>query len=730
MKKTKFVRLLALCLAAVSLIGIASAAAVGYDRNGDNKINVWDLQLMVNEGASEEELEKALNVVLGLGELNPNEDGVYEIYTVRGLNQMAENADKGYSFKLMSDIDLKGAEWTPVEGFMGTFDGNGHTISNMKITEGIPTKTGTTYNMGMFADTVNKDNDTDRTVVKNLNLADVTIVLDNATEEASYYVGAIVGTNRGDVNNCTVTCAIYDQRTNLSKTNYIGSQVGRNDDTDDKNCLGMITATNALDTLEYYDYEPIYVAGYSVESNTYKGPEKVNSQMAMFFAELDAESQARVVGIAGYARSGSIPTDLLIQDTTNSSKYDDPELLARRTKVAEVMYEMCTVEWTPSTTLTYIKHTATKETKTYSQGAVIRGVPYNHGSSGMDRFLNYMEKNADGRWTTVSTLPEVAVYYSTTAGIDNINAQYDKYINATEAVKETLLDTYPELKYMTGKFVNTSQAGFNMYIGADCSSQASWAWRAVSASDTATDGFAAPTNTGNMFISQKYITERGLQPVNNFVFPKNVAENSATRSAYVKEYTRAHTAHYMETLSCVTKGDLLMDYTDEGGHTLVAMSDAVTILNYQGAVDLDKSYIITAEQGGSGTGTRKGVTADGKNWTSSCCVDRKNSFNMLYKEGTTDAYPGIFFPITCAALHQVDTPAAIATCSMSGGVVTSNFHIVSTTVGGETVYTKIAQSGHRDACTNLTVKTAHPNVKTGDKVQVKLSNGDVYTFTY
>ena len=59
MKKTKFVRLLALCLAAVSLIGIVGA--LSYDKNGDNKTNVWDLQLMVNEGASEEELEKALN---------------------------------------------------------------------------------------------------------------------------------------------------------------------------------------------------------------------------------------------------------------------------------------------------------------------------------------------------------------------------------------------------------------------------------------------------------------------------------------------------------------------------------------------------------------------------------------------------------------------------------------------------------------------------------------------
>ena len=71
MKKTKFVRLLALCLAAVSLIGIVGA--LSYDRNGDNKVNVWDLQLMVNEGASEEELNAV--VLTGVYDVESGEFG-------------------------------------------------------------------------------------------------------------------------------------------------------------------------------------------------------------------------------------------------------------------------------------------------------------------------------------------------------------------------------------------------------------------------------------------------------------------------------------------------------------------------------------------------------------------------------------------------------------------------------------------------------------------------------
>lgn len=38
------------------------------------------------------------------------------------------------NYKLVADIDLGGAEWTPIENFEGTFDGNGKTISNFKIT--------------------------------------------------------------------------------------------------------------------------------------------------------------------------------------------------------------------------------------------------------------------------------------------------------------------------------------------------------------------------------------------------------------------------------------------------------------------------------------------------------------------------------------------------------------------------------------------------------------------
>lgn len=56
------------------------------------------------------------------------------ITTAAQLNAM--RYELGGSYQLMNDIDLAGTDyenWEPIQGFTGTFDGNGHVIKNMKI---------------------------------------------------------------------------------------------------------------------------------------------------------------------------------------------------------------------------------------------------------------------------------------------------------------------------------------------------------------------------------------------------------------------------------------------------------------------------------------------------------------------------------------------------------------------------------------------------------------------
>lgn len=727
MGKSKLLRMLALCLAAVCLFG--TAAALSYDLNSDGKSNVWDLQLAVNESKTDAEKTAALAEVLGgVDELRPNAEGVYEIHSALGLYNMAANAAKGYQFKLMADIDLQGADWKPVATFKGTFDGNGKTVSNFTVTK----LSGS--DLGFFGTVDHNGKDADgnnlQSVVKNLNLRDVIMTVPADAADV-VYAGLIAGSNRGKIENCTTLGTIIDSRTNLTKDCRYGTIVGRNNDSKP---AGTVTASNTMDALEYYDYEP--QSGTSTTTQ-YKAPAKVSSMMAMHFADLEEGSKTRIIGIAGYSvnsgiingETGKTGTEcgLVWQDITNSSYFDSQVLRDRRTAVAAAMYEMSTVEWTPHADLNYYEDFV-KGGYSKVGGQVYRGIPYNHGSSSIYRFLNYMEVNGDGRYQTTTEVPTEGYRFNNATVIAEINAALQEGKTVTASGNTIPADLTYEVK-------SSHQSGFPKYIGADCSSQALWAWRVVNA--TSGTGKITSTHTASMYMCEKYVTSYGIVPVNGFILElpgdlnsDGTADGHGDKSLYVNTYTRANKDFYMESLGCVTKGDFLMDYTDEGGHTLVAMSDAVVIRNYKGVMDLDKSYIVTAEQGGSG-GTRTGTTADGKTWKSTCCVDEVNSFNTLFDVNATTNYSKTFFPITCTALQVEDTPAAKVTVSMTSGVVKSNFHIVGTAVNDEQmVYTQIAQSGHRNALNSVTVANAHPTVAAGDTVKVLLANGETYEFTY
>ena len=69
------------------------------------------------------------------------DDKSYNISTLeqlRGVSELATNKKvtfKDKTINLANDIDLKNENWSPIAGFSGTFNGNGHTIRNLKIKE-------------------------------------------------------------------------------------------------------------------------------------------------------------------------------------------------------------------------------------------------------------------------------------------------------------------------------------------------------------------------------------------------------------------------------------------------------------------------------------------------------------------------------------------------------------------------------------------------------------------
>jgi len=85
------------------------------------------------------------NIVIGGEEIV---DGVYEngtrnyyVYTAEGLQNVfadviPQNREQSQTVNLMADIDLTGIIWQPIGNMHFTFNGNGHTISNVTCAEG------------------------------------------------------------------------------------------------------------------------------------------------------------------------------------------------------------------------------------------------------------------------------------------------------------------------------------------------------------------------------------------------------------------------------------------------------------------------------------------------------------------------------------------------------------------------------------------------------------------
>ena len=116
----------------------------------------------------------------------------YLIYTAEQFAFLADavnsgNSFSGYYFKLMSDLDLGGNEWTPIghtnNVFSGNFDGNNHVIYNLTINKSF-------YYVGLFGRTSGA-------TVTRLGLKNVSI--------STYYygnssgVGALIGMQDGGV---------------------------------------------------------------------------------------------------------------------------------------------------------------------------------------------------------------------------------------------------------------------------------------------------------------------------------------------------------------------------------------------------------------------------------------------------------------------------------------------------------------------------------------------------
>lgn len=113
-------------------------------------------------------------------------DNPYLISTPGDLLQV--NAAPSASYKLAANLDMStyNGDWAPLSDFAGTFDGDGHAITNLSLT----TANGRAALFGTTAD---------KAVIKNLNFSAPTLTLDADTYYAGIVAGEALGTTLSNV---------------------------------------------------------------------------------------------------------------------------------------------------------------------------------------------------------------------------------------------------------------------------------------------------------------------------------------------------------------------------------------------------------------------------------------------------------------------------------------------------------------------------------------------------
>ena len=142
---------------------------------------------------------------------------------LKGLASLVNTSNinfSGKTIKLGNNIDLANEEWTPISNFKGTFDGNYHTISNLKISEAMIKD-----NLGLFGTLTNakivnlKFNNVNISTTTANNIGTVAGISNNSTLErisvnnlsltGLYKIGGIVGiANGGTISECSTNGTI------------------------------------------------------------------------------------------------------------------------------------------------------------------------------------------------------------------------------------------------------------------------------------------------------------------------------------------------------------------------------------------------------------------------------------------------------------------------------------------------------------------------------------------
>ena len=676
----RWIKFVTFVLAIVTVIGMllhVSASGLSGDINADGKITAFDAQLLAEHRAgrrvvAEDRLAAAENmsvtdiidsILYDRSACRDSDgDGVYEIYSAKGLYRIASYPDRSYI--LMNDLDLRDMEWNPIVGFSGSLDGNGHTISNLSITNSAPScyePDGSAVNMGFFGDTLYGAQ------IKDLHLENATVTASDET----LYLGLLVGSNRCQITGCTVTGTIHDPRQNHSASTYLGVMVGRI-------CKASAGTPGSI------------VGGTTLSVTDDAGVTTTGGLCAKVVISVADPDNVKRQGLAGWYPENAAVSGIWA-DLSNDSVLLDPQLQTRRDTVVTYMNTMGTAPWTPSEDLVYAPEGGGG--KTYYKGTTYYGLPYNRGYGSYERFLSAL--NADG--TTKDGLG--SCIWNKTDGYTGFVQLMGNHCSGAVSwawmrvspVVVTAVASHSQ-PYHGGVYVRatsymipneSNRTTYGIYPVGD--------WRNASYIDPETGKRTDAPYDATMAAYRCTDETSTLQVLNN-----NGAET------ILEAYAQAHKGDALVAFSSAWSDDL-----GSAGHARLMAADPIVIRNADNSIDASKSYIITTEQGSS-TGS-----------TSTWKVNYRYKFQSLLDDPADSASSGFgrtYLPITMRALHDTHTRTSYvnpytgeaAITGPTKGKVYSNFRIISTTV---TVKNSQDVIYHGEVFTGVSSKTSEAYAK-------------------
>lgn len=419
---------------------------------------------------------------------------VYQITRPGHLLYMAENP--GHKYALAADIDLQGREWAPIADFTGSLTGLIHgdynyTISNFTI----PIQENDS-NVGFFRVVSGTVEDVNFTQVKivgqhlftgnfgvvaghcKTELTDVDVTntqVHISAKDAN--VGLLCGKLEDDASGSTIKDSFLYLKLEGGKTyagGAVGYAAGKISSCDIRTALhitGSGTSGAAGGILGYADR--------ALKNLNFGGFMEVNTDAAFAAGAIAGHLEASMTSCYNCARSttisgaatadafygiagaAAVKTDCYTRDLSNIEQALPSGELYLRKEVVDHMYEICSIRWSPTVTMTYSDTCGGKPNnhdQTYEAGQIYFGLPYTHYAGSLEKFQHYL--NSDG--TVKDSVP--AAGWANMLGNDCADAVYWAWSLVSAEISFVLTKdaicrggTYPVGSYYPNSVTSTAE---------------------------------------------------------------------------------------------------------------------------------------------------------------------------------------------------------------------------------------------------------------------------------